>query len=523
MRKIIRVGVLACLCLGQVGFAMSQDVSREKRRALYGSLDRYSVAQLLALYQLYPDSPEGQRALRDALSLLSPGKQHSKGAPNGLSIPYKAIDAIVSLVNKQPFDQLPKLSDAELKLIDDLATYLPNRALPGHRVFTEAEMLALAPEQVDLGRALFLSELGDSPEALKTLRTYEAMLDLMALQLLARANLQSAPEKKIRELNRFVFETMNFRFPPQSQFEKDIHHYTFLPSVLDTRRGVCLGVSILYTSLAQRLGIQLELVTPPGHIFVRYKDATREINVETTLRGVHIDSDEYLGVETRELQKRNIKETVGLAHINEASVYFQQGDFAKALAAYEKARPYLPTDPLLLELTGYTYLLLGDEPAARKLLEDIAPLDSPYTVGRNTLLDDVLAKHADARCLAALFASRDNTAEALTRKRQDIEELLVAYPNFRTGWLHLGTTLLALHRMGDALTCFERYHALDDQNANVEFALASLYAERLHYAKSWEHLQQAKKILTAHNHDPDCVKELQRQLALRCPEYKEHT
>lgn len=495
-----------------------EPISSEKRRALYGSLDRKSVAQHLALYQLYPNTAEGQRALRDALALLSPVKAATPSSSSTLSIPTTAVQAIVSLVNKQPFDELPKLTAAELKLIDDLASFLPNRKLKGHRITSEAEVIALPADEVDLARALILSEKGATGDSLQTLQTYEAMIDLMALQLLARVPLDASPQKKIRELNRFVFEVMNFRFPPHSTFEKDIHQYTSLPSVLDTRRGVCLGVSILYTCLAQRLGIQLELVTPPGHIFVRYRDADDEINIETTLRGVHIDSDHYLGVETRELQQRNVKETIGLAHINEASVYLHQEDYAKALAAYQKARPYMPDDPLLLELTGYTHLLMGDRAKAQAMLEPLTRLQSPYSVGRNTLLFDVVEGKADGRCVAALFKSRDDTAEALLQKRKEIEALLVEYPQFRTGWLHLATTLLAMHRTGNALTCLEKYHTLDTENANVEFALAAIFAERLHYTRAWAHLHQAKAILQAHDHSPDCVRELQQQLTFRCPE-----
>lgn len=492
--------------------------SPEKLRALYGSLDKRSVAERLALYQLYPATPEGQRALREALQLLSPNGLSPTTPTVCVSLPTRAIEAIVALVNKQPLDRLPELSTNELTLISKLAAHLPNRRLKGNQARTEDEVIKLPPEQVDLARGLFLSDLGNSPEAEQTLNTYEAMMDLMALQILARIDLQSTPQQKVRELNRFVFETMNFRFPPHSQFEQDIHIYTFLPSVLDSRRGVCLGVSILYACLAQRLNLPLELITPPGHIFVRYKDGSTEINVETTMRGVHVDSDEYLGADIRKLQQRNIKETIGLAHINEASVFFTQGEYQSALKAYQKAEKYLPNDPLLQELMGYTYLLLGKEDQAWALLQPLTHYVSPYTVGKNTLLHDVLEGHADARCLATLFAAHDETAVSLMKKRDDIEAILKDHPNFRTGWLHLGTTHLSLHKVNDAIRAFEAYHLLDDENAHVEFTLSVLHAQRLHHPKAWEHLQRAEKLAAKDNHDPDCLHELRKQLAIRCPE-----
>src|SRR5207237_2545338 len=95
------------------------------------------------------------------------------------------------------------------------------------------------------------------------IQSYEANLDLMALQLRARLGDKTDPLSMIRAMNDYIFSEMHFRFPPQSLFAKEIDVYTFLPSVIDQRRGVCLGVSILYLCLAQRLGLSLEAITPP--------------------------------------------------------------------------------------------------------------------------------------------------------------------------------------------------------------------------------------------------------------------
>lgn len=492
-----------------VAEAAEPNASPEKRRALYGSLDKRSIAQHLALYRLYPDSPEGKTALRNALQLLQLERTPSK----------ECTHALVCLVNKQPSEELPALTETDLQLVENLAmTRLANRRLAGSRVWTEGEVLKLPPEETDLARGLLISELGDSPNARQTIRTYEAMLDLMALQLLARLGADAAPHKKIRELNRLVFETMNYRFPPKSQYADDIHRYTFLPTVLHTRRGVCLGVSILYASLAQRLGLPLELVTPPGHIYPRYRSGDQEINVETTLRGVHIDTEEYCTIDTRQLQQYSVKETIGLAHINEASVHFQNGGYDKALAAYQKAQKYLPDDPHLKELMGYTYILLGENRLGRKLLKESLQAPSPYTIGGDTLAEDVLANRTDVTSLKVLFASYDETAEALEHKRTELQRILEKQPNFRSGWLHLGTTLLQLSRNGEALDCFIAYHELDPDNLGVEFALAELHAERLNYPKAWEHMQHAEELAVAERHTPRCLKEFRRHFALRCPE-----
>lgn len=57
-----------------------------------------------------------------------------------------------------------------------------------------------------------------------------------------------------------------------------------------------------------------------------------------------------------------------MAHFNQASVYWQKGDYEKALLAYQKAEPYMQNDPLLKELMGYILILTGSKEKGEKLL-----------------------------------------------------------------------------------------------------------------------------------------------------------
>src|SRR5262249_14956743 len=140
-------------------------------------------------------------------------------------------------------------------------------------------------------RALLLSQFEND---IKKIHTFEAALDLMALQVLAKLTKEATAYDKIHALNQFIFFEMGFRFPPHSAYNGKIEHFTFLPHVLESRRGVCLGVSTLYLCIAERIGLSLEIITPPGHIYIRYKEGDKEKNIETTCRGVHIPTEEYL-------------------------------------------------------------------------------------------------------------------------------------------------------------------------------------------------------------------------------------
>lgn len=485
-----------------------------KIKALYNSLDPTSISEHLAFYELYPKAPEGQAALRDAWKLLSPGKE-GKGSPLPLGELNQALEGIVHLVTKPAQKETLELPPPVLEAIDTLAAHLPHRRLKGHAVQSEEEVLKLAPEEIDLARGLLLSQMGTE---WGKIRSYEAVLDLMALQILSKQPKDATPAQKIRAINTFIFDEMGYRFPPHSAYAKDIDVYTFLPSVLDSRRGVCLGVSILYLCLSQRLGLPLEMITPPGHIYIRYREKDGEINIETTARGIHVDSQEYLSVDTRSLQERTIKEVIGLAHFNQASVYWKQKDYTKALKSYEKAFPYMPHDMLLKELMAYTLLYNGQKERALSLLNEVKGHIPDYAVYKETVAEDFLEGKVDEGSISILFEAVDENRESLLAKKELLEDIVKRNPQFRAGLTALATTWLQLHRVSEALPYLEKVHALDPHDPTIEYYLAELYFERMDYNKAWIHLKNAENLTASRNHNPKALKELRQTLLTLNPE-----
>lgn len=502
--KILMLGICCCFL----------SASPRKVHALFRSIDPQSVSQYLALYELYPQTPEGQQAFKKAWELLQGGRTQANYLPLN-SLKASAIDSLVSLVNKQPDEKPPTLNAEELQIIEKLASNLPNRHLKGFQAQTEAEVLQLAPEEIDLAHALFISHLDE--ENPYSGKVYEAMMDLMALQILAKLPDNASAVQKIEAINRFIFFDMGFRFPPHSCYAKDIDLYTFLPSVLDSRRGVCLGVSLLYICLAQRLSLPIEMVTPPGHIYVRYRDADNLINIETTARGIHLDCEEYLGIDTRTLQERTIKEVIGLAHFNQAGAYMRLKDYAKTLACYQKAKLYLPKDLLLQELMGYTHLFLGQIEEGRQLLEGIKNLIPEHAVSPENLADDYLNGKTGVAGIEAIFMEVDDSRTSLLSKKEALENILHKYPQFRAGIFALATVYLQLHRSKEAMHWLNVYHSLHPQDATVEYYLAALCAERLNPNQAWTHLQIAEKLTQARDHKPKALKELRQQLMQQSP------
>jgi len=517
------------LCLFLPVTLMSADLHLT---TLYNSLDPRSISQLFAFYHLYPDSSEGKQALSNAWELMHSHRKEKKylegelaciafpraGEKSRLVLPAMEINSIIALVNKQPFETDIHLDEDQLTLIETISDHLSNRRLKGFTVWDKESLTALPSEEIDLARALLLYQFEDDrlEDRLKV-RQYEATLDLISLQILARLPLGASHEEKINAINHFIFHEKRFRFPPHSLWAKDIDVYTFLPSVLDSRLGVCLGVSILYLSVAQRLDLPLEIITPPGHIFIRYNSGKSTLNIETTARGIHLPDKVYLGINTRKLQQRTLKEVIGLAFINQASVFWQKDDFETTVELYEKALPYLPNDPLLEMLLGYNYLFVGRFEEGKKLLTKIRDVTFDHAVSKEVTPADFLDGKVNAEGIKAIFSHVDETRKSILDKQKQLRDILNEYPNFRDGILQLAITYLQLGRGQEAHSTLRRYHDLDPTSPLVEYYLATLCLNRFHYQKAWNYLKEAQILTANRHHNPYCLKGLNHALRTLYP------
>ena len=483
--------------------------------ALYSTLDPSSVAQHFAFYELYPKTPEGREALKHAWELLSGGTSSSDPE---LILPTLDVQPILSLVNRSGEDA-PLLNDEQLAVIGKLSKHLGNRKLKSFGLWDQAAILAFPSEEIDLGRALLIAELGNDSSAQRKIRSYEASLDLMSLQIVARLKPGASPLEKVRAINDYIFSEMRFRFPPHSLHAKDIDVYTFLPSVLDSRRGVCLGVSILYLCLAQRLELTLQAITPPGHIYVRYVDPEgNHTNIETTARGIDVPTDMYLGIETKILQQRTITECVGLAFMNQAAVSWHKKDSQTAVALYEKARPFLGEDYLLNLFLGFNYLFVGKEKEGKELLKKVQGKAPEHVLVADTIAEDYLANLVDAEGIDAVFAEVDEKRDSIIQKQKRLEATVAKFPRFRQGYFHLAVTWMQLGREKEAVPYLEKYAEMNPTDPTVNYYLAAIHFQRHNFNQAWKYLRSAEGIVKEKKHDPKALAELRRALQKQCPE-----
>lgn len=493
------------LLLFQTAFSTTSSL-----KSLYATLDATSVAQHFAFYELYPKTAEGKEALRHAWELLN---QSSTDTDPEMILPTVDLSPILALVHRNEKENLPILNEEQLAVIKKLGSHLGNRKLKGFSLWDQEAILHLPPEEIDLGRALLLAEMGNDLESRKKIQSYEASLDLMALQILARLSEKASAVEKIKAMNNYVFSEMRFRFPPHSLYAKDIDVYTFLPSVLDSRRGVCLGVSILYLCLSQRLELPLQAITPPGHIYLRYEaDDGSFINIETTARGIDIPSEHYLGIDTLKLQKRSICEVIGLAFMNQAAVSWHRQDPLSAIVLYEKARPFLKNDFLLNLFLGFNYLFSGDEKKGKELLKQVQGKVPDYAILADTASEDYLKGLTDVEGILTVFSEVDETRASIVEKQKKLEKVILKFPKFRQGIFHLAITWLQLGREKEALVLLERYLAVFSSDPTVNYYASAIHFQRRNYNKAWEYLQEAEKLCSAKKHYPKALIELKREL-----------
>lgn len=474
---------------------------------LYSRQDPECLSKLFAFYHLHSDNESGKKALENAFSLINKHRE----TPISLSaIPLFHrinLDTFLTTLTKQPEESLPQLSQEQITFIDKISDHLKHRKLKGHNALSKEEVLALSSDQVDISRAIFLSQYGK--DQLDVIKSYEASLDLFALSILARLDRNPSDRDIIEKISYFIFYEMLFRFPPHSLWIKDVDQYTFLPSILDSHHGVCLGVSILYLSLAQRLGLNLTICTPPGHIYLSYTCADGEVlNIETTARGIHMPTKKYLSIQTKAIEQKQLKEVAGLYHINAASVFWQAGDHKKAIDQYLHALSYMPEDTLTKTFLGLNYLFTEEKETGLKYLNEVKGKKISGSVMVNTTIEDYLSGKVDESGITAIFESVDETRDSIFKKQKELKEILVKYPNFRDGIFHLAITWLQLGRKKEALAVLNDYHKIDPNNATVEYYLTYLNFARLKPATAKKHFTCLKYLMEKEGHKPDCLKEL---------------
>ena len=123
-----------------------------------------------------------------------------------------------------------------------------------------------------------------------------------------------------------------------------------LGSVLSRKQGNCLGLSMLYLALAERLSVPFRGVCLPSHCFVRYEGKEGARNVEFASRGEGWPDDRYrrefrIGAGRPYLRSLDGTEMLGVFLKSMGAAYSKKGREEDALRLYDEAVRFFPGLP----------------------------------------------------------------------------------------------------------------------------------------------------------------------------------
>ncbi|MCP4456049.1 MAG: tetratricopeptide repeat protein, partial [Planctomycetes bacterium] len=372
---------------------------------------------------------------------------------------------------------------------------LANQNKRGLHVVSIDQVLQLPENQIDIGTAaLIVSE--EWSDVVNGLR-YREDLDDMAREILSRLKARHLRPnfRAIPIISQYLFEELGFGTVANADNPDDL----FLHTVVDNRKGYCLSLSILYLSLAERIGLPLHGVVVPGHFFVRYDSRTQRFNIETTAGGAtphddyyidrhavpdHADQSIYMtnlskrqtlgclfnnfGVvymETGQLDKAllaldravRINPSLSEARANMGNIYLQQGQYALAIEQFNAALQVNPIDPKTHFNVGAAYLEAKQYTRAETHLRKALALDPDF--------GDVYAQ------LGRVYTARGLHPKAL--------KVLTEGDQLFPGNLHiasqLGAVYLEMGQIAQALSMYRQILSREPSNLRALFGRALCY------------------------------------------------
>ncbi len=181
-------------------------------------------------------------------------------------------------------------------------------------------------------------------------------VDQLLARLKRRLPADAAPLARLRALNQFFFNDLNFGGNVNDYYDPD---NSYLNAVLRTRRGIPISLAVLWIELAQGLGLQARGISFPGHFMLKVtlpkgqvvidpftgKSLSREelgerLEPYKRSNGLVGDFDVPLGLY---LQPASSREIIGRMLRNLKEVHHAQEDWQRIIAVQDRLVALLPT------------------------------------------------------------------------------------------------------------------------------------------------------------------------------------
>jgi len=254
---------------------------------------------------------------------------------------------------------IPIMTLACAPALAELSNYNPQ----GLQATTLEEILALPDEEIDLATAILI--LSKEWDATVNIKESLEEINRMALEVRVLMNTEDDPEIVVSLINHYLFEKMNYAYVDDSSgSDLTVLEAKVLPQVIKNKEGDCLGLSLLYLAVTERLELPFYGVALLDHFFIRYDDGQKKINIETTLKGEE-HGDSYYEKECKiypnhrknNFYLRNLskKEVIGVFLCGVGTVYTDKGMYGEAIVEFKKAIEINPNHPEAHYNLGTTY------------------------------------------------------------------------------------------------------------------------------------------------------------------------
>ncbi len=200
----------------------------------------------------------------------------------------------------------------------------------GNRESTTSTLMGVVTRVISDMQTLFYEDTIPDPSI------FENSIDSLGRDLRKRYVECISSSVLVDTLIRIVYRKWNILFDPDQDDLRSLLPHT----VITGKKGSCLGVSLLFLLLAEKLDYPLYGVLLPGHFFTRYDDGNEYRNIEPNRQGYTHPIQYYrmrYGIEENSwytLKNLSQKETAAVLYYNCANICAQRGK-------HDAARRYL--------------------------------------------------------------------------------------------------------------------------------------------------------------------------------------
>jgi regulator of sirC expression with transglutaminase-like and TPR domain len=195
---------------------------------------------------------------------------------------------------------------------------------------------------------------------------YLAVLDDLAARCGARS--LRHPQARLDRLRDFLFEEEGFRGNVADYYDP---RNSFLNEVLDRRLGIPITLSLVLMEVGRRVGLTIDGIGLPGHFVVRASAGERSVLLDPFNGGRVLTRDGCAALMARAVGRRATLRNEHLAPVtnrqlltrilnNLKAIYWQRGDWRRALAVVQHLREADPSSALDVRDRGTLLHKLGD-------------------------------------------------------------------------------------------------------------------------------------------------------------------